>query len=179
MSGIAIRLEHSAFLSDEVRARQLEAMAKAISHRGPDGMRYEQHGSAGMVQCQLFTTEEDALDHPPLQSPHGERWIVADARIDNRAEIVAACSLAGESLSDAALILHAYERWGDDCAAQLLGDFAFAIWDKKRARLFCGVHGGVHAFVHFAGMTTLRRRTRFKRTHTCRALLFPRCAALY
>ena len=31
----------------------------------------------------------------------------------------------------------AYQRWGQDCAAYLLGDFAFAIWDSRNRTLFC------------------------------------------
>jgi asparagine synthase (glutamine-hydrolysing) len=39
--------------------------------------------------------------------------------------------------TDVELIAHAYERWGLDCPAHLLGDFAFAIWDRRLQRLFC------------------------------------------
>src|SRR5439155_24142585 len=35
------------------------------------------------------------------------------------------------------LILWAYERWGEESPARLLGDFAFAIWDAAARRLFC------------------------------------------
>src|SRR5262249_55056052 len=36
-----------------------------------------------------------------------------------------------------ALILEAYERWGEACPSKLLGDFAFVIWDGVRRILFC------------------------------------------
>jgi asparagine synthase (glutamine-hydrolysing) len=70
--------------------------------------------------------------------------IFANARIDAR----------DEPLPDAELILNAYERWGDDCVKHLLGDFAFAIWDDRRKRLFCARdHFGVKPFfyTHTAG----------------------------
>ncbi|MBW2733664.1 MAG: hypothetical protein JRH20_14850, partial [Deltaproteobacteria bacterium] len=35
------------------------------------------------------------------------------------------------------LILEAYARWGTHCAKRLRGDFAFAIWDRQRRRIFC------------------------------------------
>jgi asparagine synthase (glutamine-hydrolysing) len=60
--------------------------------------------------------------------------IWADARLDNRDELLAAL---GGGAGDAGLILAAYERWGDDCASHLLGDFAFVIWDHWRRRLYC------------------------------------------
>ena len=65
--------------------------------------------------------------------------IFANARIDAR----------DEPLPDADLILHAYEKWGDDCVKHLLGDFAFAIWDDRRQRLFCARdHFGVKPFFY-------------------------------
>ena len=39
--------------------------------------------------------------------------------------------------ADAELILAAYARWGEDCPRHLVGDFAFALWDVPRRRLFC------------------------------------------
>ena len=65
--------------------------------------------------------------------------IFANARIDAR----------DEQLTDAELILNAYEKWGDDCVKHLLGDFAFAIWDDRRQRLFCARdHFGVKPFFY-------------------------------
>lgn len=65
--------------------------------------------------------------------------IFANARIDARDEI----------LPDAELILNAYKTWGDDCVKHLLGDFAFAIWDDERQRLFCARdHFGVKPFFY-------------------------------
>ena len=65
--------------------------------------------------------------------------IAADARLDNRAQLREALGLRprdGEA-GDAALILHAYLRWGRDCVERLYGDFAFVVWDAPRRRLFC------------------------------------------
>ena len=39
--------------------------------------------------------------------------------------------------TDAELVLHAYAAWGEACPEHLLGDFAFAVWDSRRERLFC------------------------------------------
>ena len=65
--------------------------------------------------------------------------IFANARIDAR----------DEPLPDAELILNAYKTWGDDCVKHLLGDFAFALWDDRRQRLFCARdHFGVKPFFY-------------------------------
>lgn len=57
----------------------------------------------------------------------GNVSLVADARIDG-------CE---PGINDHQAILHAYEKWGEDCVDHLIGDFAFAIWDKRSRRLFC------------------------------------------
>src|SRR5206468_552221 len=40
-------------------------------------------------------------------------------------------------VTDVELLLRAYHVWGEGCVDHLLGDFAFAIWDGPRHRLFC------------------------------------------
>lgn len=63
---------------------------------------------------------------------------VVDARLDERDALAARLGLArGGRLGQAALILHAWLRWGEHCPAELYGDFAFAVWDPREQRLFC------------------------------------------
>ena len=66
-------------------------------------------------------------------------YITADARIDARDQLIPklraqGCSVTSD-LPDVALILHAYQVWGEACLEHLLGDFAFVIWDGIRQRL--------------------------------------------
>lgn len=65
--------------------------------------------------------------------------VAADAQLHNTGDLVNALALeaprAGFSSPD--LILAAYRKWGEDCPAHLLGEFAFAIWDAGKRRLFC------------------------------------------
>jgi asparagine synthase (glutamine-hydrolysing) len=52
-------------------------------------------------------------------------------------------------VTDVELILRAYDRWGEQCVEHLLGDFAFAIWDGRKRRLFCARdHFGVKPFYY-------------------------------
>jgi asparagine synthetase B (glutamine-hydrolysing) len=78
------------------------------------------------------------VDDAPVDG--SETWIAADARIDG---------CANADLTDAERIVEAYETWGEDCVEHLIGDFAFAIWDKRRQRLFCARdHFGVKPFFY-------------------------------
>ncbi|MCC7361000.1 MAG: hypothetical protein IT317_16065 [Anaerolineales bacterium] len=117
------------------RAPAPDALAPAearLLRRGPDAGGAWHAGPAALTQRVLFTTPESLAEAGPLASADGACMIVADARLDNRAELCGQLALRDDGQPDAALILAAYQRWGADCAAQLLGDFAFAIWDTAR-----------------------------------------------
>ena len=78
--------------------------------------------------------------------------VVADARIDNREEIVDQLDLhwPPDEFPDADLILAAYRAWGTDTPRRLIGDFAFAIWDRERRTLFCARDTiGARPFVYY------------------------------
>jgi asparagine synthase (glutamine-hydrolysing) len=85
----------------------------------------------------------------------GDRSLVltADARIDNREELVAKLDIANkplEKITDSELILIAYSHWGEHCVEHLIGDFAFAIWDQPQQKLFCARdHLGVKPLYYF------------------------------
>ncbi|UCF83254.1 MAG: hypothetical protein JSV50_19085, partial [Desulfobacteraceae bacterium] len=75
-----------------------------------------------------------------LVSERGDLVLTADARIDNRDDLIRSLTtnghLAESDPTDADLILNAYECWGTDCPTHLIGDFAFAIWDAAKQCLF-------------------------------------------
>jgi asparagine synthase (glutamine-hydrolysing) len=109
-------------------------------------------GSVGLGHALLATTEESIAENQPC-TLDGRVWITADARIDGRSELIGKlhCSHfdAPETFDDAELILAAYDKWGEACLDHLLGDFAFAIWDSRKQRLFCARdHLGVKPFYY-------------------------------
>lgn len=123
-----------------IDAELLAGMTDSLVNRGPDARGLWHDGCAGLGHTLFRTTDEAASESQPL-SFDGKTWIVADARVDARAELVASLRAAGRDASmerpDVELILHAWHAWGEDCASRLMGDFAFAIWDAGRKRLHC------------------------------------------
>lgn len=123
-----------------VDGQLMRAMTGAMAFRGPDAQRIRVEGSIGLGHTLLDTTSVAAN----AQQPYGRDgvWIVADARIDGRSELIAKlrgpARSTADGASDAELILHAYNVWEEGCLEHLLGDFAFVIWDERRRRLFCG-----------------------------------------
>lgn len=81
---------------------------------------------------------EDRFDRAPQQGGGGRWTLVADLRLDNRDELCEQLGVgrdAARSLADAGILLRALERWGDRAVERLVGDFAFAAWDRDRERL--------------------------------------------
>jgi asparagine synthase (glutamine-hydrolysing) len=114
-------------------------MLDAMPHRAPDGQSVWSGGPVGLGHAAHHTTPEARAERWPLRSPDGSRLLVADARIDNRTELIDRLrppAAADGVVTDAALILAAYERWGRDCPVHLIGDFAFVIWDAAAEILF-------------------------------------------
>lgn len=114
----------------------LARMMEAAADRGPDGRGAWTGDGVGLAHLSLQVTAEEARDAQPLR--RHDLVLVADARIDNRSSLISTLRriLPTSTPTDAELILAAYRRWGADCAAHLIGDFAFALWDQRERRLF-------------------------------------------
>ncbi|HEX6308288.1 MAG TPA: asparagine synthase-related protein [Longimicrobiales bacterium] len=85
-------------------------------------------------------TPEDDSYRGPVRSADGDVVVVADTRIDNRDEVTARLGIAARDaagLSDAALVLAAWQHWQHECPRHLVGDFTFAVWDARTRELFC------------------------------------------
>ncbi|MDT5271714.1 MAG: hypothetical protein QOH49_3900 [Acidobacteriota bacterium] len=130
----------------------LAAMLDILAHRVADATGTWADGSIGLGQRVLRTTRESLNETLPLADQRARLSLVADARLDNRGELIDELGFANrpaEEVADGELLLAAYERWGEDCPAKLLGDFAFAIWDERRQSLFCARdHFGVRQFYY-------------------------------
>jgi asparagine synthase (glutamine-hydrolysing) len=98
-------------------------------------------GAVGMA-CACFGTTTDTTPEQQPRSFDGKVYLVADARIDGRGDLIGALNTRGRQriLPDAPdpdLILHAWQAWGKKCLEQIIGDFSFVIWDGRERNLFC------------------------------------------
>lgn len=151
MSGIAGIFYRDGRPADQ---RLIALMTDVMAHRGPDDAGVWVDGPVGLGHRMLHTTPESLYERLPLTSRCGNYTITADARIDNRDELIPLLGLNDRPrahIGDAEVILAAYRRWGERCPEQLLGDFAFAIWDGRKRQLFCARDFmGVRPFHYFA-----------------------------
>jgi len=130
----------------------LQSLTDFLSFRGPDAQNIWIDHSIGMGHALLRTTFESKNEQQPL-SLEERYWIVADARLDAREELITELQhkeqAAHADSPDCQLILRAYAAWGEACVGHLRGDFSFAIWDKEHKRLFCARdHFGVKPFYY-------------------------------
>jgi asparagine synthase (glutamine-hydrolysing) len=113
-------------------------MLSLLSHRAPDGTSSWSGGSVALGSGFLRTAPAAAAR--TIHRSDGDRFVVAaDARIDNRRELVDRLDSGRppDVVSEEELILLAYRAWGSEAPRHLIGDFAFAIWDRDRRTLFC------------------------------------------
>lgn len=134
-----------------IEVQSLSAMIDSLKHRGKDGGGIWVEGSIGLGSRLLWTTPESLIEHLPRRQ---ESWVItADARIDNRTELIEQLGLDRREpgkITDSDLILFAYAKWGEDCPEKLIGDFAFAIWDARYQKLFCARDPmGIKPFVYY------------------------------
>ena len=118
----------------------LDRMIERLAPPAADAVGTWLDGPVGLGHRMLHATPESLQQKLPLAGDTGEVVVTADARLDNRVELMSALGLAhraADGVSDGELVLRAWERWGEECPARLLGDFAFALWDARRRVLFC------------------------------------------
>lgn len=115
----------------------LAGMSATLAHRGPDGEGRWIEGPIGLA-CQLLrVTPEAATETQPLVHASGT-VLVFDGRLDNREELLASLEASPEIATDSpdpALVLAAYEAFGERFPERLNGDFALGLFDPNRRRL--------------------------------------------
>ncbi|MHB2025243.1 MAG: asparagine synthase (glutamine-hydrolyzing) [Elusimicrobiota bacterium] len=135
MCGICGFVSKTGAFSDIDRLRRANDL---IAHRGPDDEGYHIEGPIGMAMRRLSIIDL-ATGKQPISYANDSLWIVFNGEIYNYRELRKDITASGRKLktqSDTETILALYDDMGKDCVRKLRGMFSFAIWDKKRQRLF-------------------------------------------
>lgn len=149
-----------------VSPQSLEKMSGILKHRGTDDAGIWSDGSVGLGHRMLWVTPESQNEKLPLANSDKFLVITADARLDNREQLINLLSPFNKEdslITDSDLILGAYKKWGEGCAGHLLGDFAFAIWDTLQQKLFCARdHFGIKPFYYYSSENLFTFATEIK-----------------
>jgi asparagine synthase (glutamine-hydrolysing) len=123
----------------EVTGTLLGRIAAAATPRGFDGISQWHSGPAGLIRFHHATTPEAVGERQPLAGPSGA-VIAFDGRLDNRGDLLALLGERGRALAgapDVDIALALFENRGERFLNDLVGDWAMAIWQPDRRRLFC------------------------------------------
>ncbi len=112
-----------------------EKVSTTLAPYGPDSNESYSKGAVMILYRAFHTTKESRRESQPQVSPSGA-VITWDGRLDNRAELISGLRdvLAFDS-TDLAIVAAAYEKWGADSFAKLIGDWAVSIWNPNNRSL--------------------------------------------
>jgi asparagine synthase (glutamine-hydrolysing) len=124
---------------ERVEAPSLAAMVARLRHRGPDDEGIFVEENLGLGHTRLSIIDLSSGGHQPMFDASEQMVIVFNGEIYNYRELRKELLDEGVTLRstcDTEVILYLYRKHGSDCPKYLRGMFAFAIWDRKRKRLF-------------------------------------------
>ncbi|MBN2412646.1 asparagine synthase (glutamine-hydrolyzing) [candidate division KSB1 bacterium] len=109
-----------------------------LDHRGPDGkgIYFDEFTALGQARLSIFDLEGG---QQPIPNEDGSLWLVCNGEIFNYIELRKELENKGHVFSthtDVEVILHLYEDYGENLLKYLNGQFAFAVWDRKKHSLF-------------------------------------------
>jgi asparagine synthase (glutamine-hydrolysing) len=112
-----------------------EKVSAALAPYGPDSNEAYSKGGVGILYRAFHTTKESHRETQPHVCSSGA-VITWDGRLDNRAELIRELrDILPFDSTDVAIVAAAYERWGADCLAKLIGDWALSIWNPNNSSL--------------------------------------------
>ena len=118
----------------------LDAMAAAIAHRGPDDHGVYTDAAAGIALAhrRLSIIDLTAAGHQPMTSADGSVVLAFNGELYNYQDLrreLAATGCPFHSRSDTEVVVNALARWGTDALARFDGMFALAAWYTRERRL--------------------------------------------
>jgi len=120
----------------EVRDRMLHTMAR----RGPDAEGSYLAPEVTLLHRRLAVIDPEGGKQPMELEWAGETYVIVyNGELYNTWELRQELLKAGHCFvghSDTEVLLHAYAQWGAACPERCNGIFAFAVWEKRKRRLF-------------------------------------------
>jgi len=112
-------------------------MTSALTHRGPDSEGYHVEAGVALGHRRLSIIDVEG-GHQPLSNEDDTVWVAFNGEIFNYRELREDLEKRGHvfrTRSDTETLVHLYEEKGPDFVDELNGQFAIALWDRRRRRL--------------------------------------------
>jgi asparagine synthase (glutamine-hydrolysing) len=117
----------------------LDAMRRAVQHRGPDdcGIWFDEGAGVGLGHARLSIIDLTAAGHQPMHSTSGRYAMVFNGEIYNHTALRAELERAGRATgwrghSDGETLCEGFDAWGIEATiTRSVGMFALAVWDRE------------------------------------------------
>jgi asparagine synthase (glutamine-hydrolysing) len=109
-------------------------MVATLHHRGPDDRGVWESDGAQLGHARLTIVDLTSAGRQPMELD--DLVLVYNGEVYNHQELRAELGVDYRGTSDSETILHLYREHGDGCVYRMTGMFAFAVWDRRRRRLF-------------------------------------------
>src|SRR5260370_5344736 len=113
----------------------IEKVGASLAPYGPDSHEAYSKDGVKILYRAFHTTKESRRETQPHISLSGA-VLTWDGRLDNRAELISELrdSLTFRS-TDVAIVAAAHEKWGTNCFARVIGDWALSVWNPNNRSL--------------------------------------------
>jgi len=115
------------------------AMTARLERRGPDGSGVESDGPATLGNRRLRILDLTDAGSQPMRSGDGRYLITFNGEIYNHDDLRRELGVERSDLksrTDTEILLLAWARWGEGALDRMVGQWAFAVYDRQERRLW-------------------------------------------
>ena len=120
-------------------ANAVDRMLARMERRGPDDRGLVASGPLTLGHRRLAILDLSHAGRQPMTSASGRTTVGFNGEIYNHAELREELGLARDALrsaTDTEILLHAWERWGEGALDRMVGQWAFALYERDARRLW-------------------------------------------
>ncbi len=121
--------------NNSLKRDDLQKMTDRISHRGPDAEGAFVENKIALGHRRLSILDLSERSNQPMYSDCGNYVIVFNGEVYNYREIAKKYNLETKTSSDTEVVLKAYIKLGAKFIDELIGMFAFAVYEKQTKKL--------------------------------------------
>jgi len=129
-----------------IERQELDRFARCSERYAPDGTSFRVDGGIGMGFQAYHTHQRSHLESQPIVDEDGST-LTFDGRLDNYRDLCGLLGIPAHESSDSLIVLKAFDRYGDDCFSQFVGDWSLALW--------CAASNALYLARDHAGTRTL------------------------
>ena len=127
------------FFDKNYKINNFDLLLNKIKSRGPDYSGFFVKNNLALGHSRLSIIDLSSSSNQPYQDNEAQLILVYNGCIYNYKKLREILEKNGHTFrttGDTEVVLTSYKEWGYDCLKKFEGDFAFAIWDNKKRKLF-------------------------------------------